>query len=312
MRPVAERSRSHVINHINAKKGAFGMIRKFIARQSRHFTPVLAVSALIVILSSALCPSGSLRAAEKRSLSGEVSGGLSGGEYSVKTVLTVPAGDTLSIGAGAVLYFEQLTGIDVRGVLSVSGALGLPVVMTSCGDTAGAAQAFDWNGVMTFGPDAAVFMRYAVIGNSVYGVNIGDTLSSVDLRDVTFKNNGYAPLVRGGEMVPVAADAPVNVAWNITDAPPPPTVKTAKSPRKVGAKFIVNVSALGVAAAGMTACYIGLSNTSVYYKHYVPEGNDGKLSEYYEDKIRKNMTVSALGAIAAGVGLSCIGVTLFF
>jgi len=32
------------------------------------------------------------------------------------------------------LYFEQLTGIDVRGVLSVSGALGLPVVMTSCND----------------------------------------------------------------------------------------------------------------------------------------------------------------------------------
>jgi hypothetical protein len=165
---------------------------------------------------------------------------------------------------------------------------------------------------MTFGPDAAVFMRYAVIGNSVYGVNIGDTLSSVDLRDVAFKNNGYAPLVRGGEMVPVAADAPVNAAWNITDAPPPPTVKTAKSPRKVGAKFIVNVSALGVAAAGMTACYIGLSNTSVYYKHYVPEGNGGKLSEYYGDKIRKNMTVSAVGAVAAGVGLSCIGVTLFF
>jgi hypothetical protein len=256
----------------------------------------------------------SLPAAEKRPLSGEVGGDLGIGEYSVKTVLTVPAGDTLRIGAGAALCFEQLTGIDVRGVLSVSGALGLPVVMTSCNDAAGAAQAFDWNGVMAFGPDAAVFMRYAVISNSVYGVNIGDTLSVADLRDVSFKNNGYAPLVRGGEIVPVAADAPVNVTWNIDTLPssPPPAVKPAKNRHKAEAKFIINVSAVSVAAAGMTACYIGLSNTSVYYKHYVPEGNASKLSGYYEGKIRKNMTVSAAGAVAAGVGLGCIGVTLFF
>jgi hypothetical protein len=287
------------------------MTRKIIIRYSRHShysNPLLAVLTLIVLSSAALF------AADRRPLSGVTVGGLDGGEYSVKEALTVPAGDTLRIGAGAVMYFEPLTGIDVRGVLSVQGALGLPVVMTSSSDTAGAAeppQAFDWNGVRTFGPDAALVMRHASVGNSVYGVNIGDSLSKVELRDVSFKNNGYAPVVRGGETVPVAADAPVSAAWNVDTLPLQP-VKPPKKARQTNIKFIANVSALTVAAAGLTTSYIGLSNTNVYQKHYAADDNTPDLSEYYREKIAKNITVSAVGAIAAGIGLSCLGLTLFF
>jgi len=281
------------------------MSRKIIIRHSNTFLTALA---FVTLLSAALF------AADKRPLSGAVVGGLDGGEYLVKEALTVPAGDTLRIGAGAVMYFEPLTGIDVRGVLSVQGALGLPVIMTSSNDTAGAAeppQAFDWNGVRTFGPDAALVMRHASVSNSVYGVNIGDSLSKAELREVVFKNNGYAPVVRGGETVPVAADAPVSAAWNVDTLPLKP-VKQVRKAHRVNAKFVVNVSALTTAAAGLTTCYIGLSNTNVYQKHYACDDNADNLSEYYQEKIAKNITVSAVGAIAAGIGLSCLGLTLFF
>jgi hypothetical protein len=154
-------------------------------------------------------------------------------------------------------------------------------------------------------------MRHASVGNSVYGVNIGDSLSKAELRDVAFKNNGYAPLVRGGEIVPVTADAPVSAAWNVDTLPLKP-VKPVRKARKVNAKFVVNVSALTTAAAGLTTCYIGLSNTNVYQKHYAADDNTPDLSEYYQEKIAKNITVSAVGAIAAGIGLSCLGLTLFF
>lgn len=283
------------------------MFRKFINGHFRQFNRVLAASALIAVLSS-----GSLFSGDRRPLEGLASGELGGGEYLVRDVLTVPAGDTFRVGAGAALYFEQLTGIDVLGVLSVCGEPGRPVVMTSADAGAGgaaAARAFDWNGVRALGPGAAVFMRHASVGNSVYGVNIGDTLSRVELREVVFSNNGYASLVRGGEIVPVAEEAAVNAEWN-ADAPPP--VKRAKVSRGAGAKFIVNASAMSVAAAGMTVCYIGLSNTNAYHRHYTSNANAAKLSEYYQGKISKNITVSAVGAIAAGVGLSCMGVTLFF
>jgi hypothetical protein len=276
------------------------------------------IAVLPVMLFCALTPGSGLFAGDKRPLEGVVTGGLDSGEYLVKSVLTVPVGDTLSVGAGAVLYFEQLTGIDVRGVLVVGGEVGAPVVMTSSNDTAGAveaAQAFDWNGVRAFGREAAVFMRHAVIGNSVYGVNMGDTLSRLELLDVIFRDNGYAPLVRGAEIVPVPADTAVSLAWNM-DAPQK-AGKRVRAARVGGGggrvKFIVNVSALGVAAVGMTVCYVGLSNTSVYNEHYVSDGGSaGRFAGYYEDKIRKNIAVSAVGAVAAGVGLGCVGVTLFF
>ncbi|MDR2693689.1 MAG: hypothetical protein LBB74_05690 [Chitinispirillales bacterium] len=288
------------------------MVRKIIirySRDSRNFNSLPAALALIVLSTAGLF------AAERLPLSGDVVGGLDVGEYLVKTVLTVPAGDTLRVGAGTVMYFEQLTGIDVRGVLTLQGALGLPVVMTSCGDTTGAAEApraFDWNGVRTFGADAALRMRHAVVGNSVYGVNIGDTLSSVELREVVFKNNGYASVVRAGEIVPIATDGPVSAAWNADTLSADKFVKPAKKKRKVNVKFIVNASALTVAAAGLTTCYVGLSNTDTYHRHSVSDGNASGLSEYYREKINKNITVSAVGAVAAGLGLGCMGVTLFF
>jgi len=299
------------------------MACKIISRFFNHFARFNPLSAAVLTLTAVLF-SADLFAADKRPLSGDVTGGLDGGEYLVKSVLSVPAGDTLRIGAGAVMYFGQLTGIDVRGVLTVAGAPGNPVVMTSANDTAGAsaaAQPFDWNGVMVFGPDAAVFMRDASISNSVYGVNAEDTLSKVELREVLFKNNGYASLVRASETVPVTPGAPVNIAWNtgaplpdkkVKKAKPVKADKTAKAERKVDIRFIADISALTVAVAGLTTCYIGLSNTNTYYKHYVPEGNTGRFSEYYENKIQKNITVSAVGAIAAGAGLSYVGLTLFF
>jgi len=292
------------------------MTRSFIVKSVKTVNFVNSIlTVLITTLLCALSPCSGLFAAERRPLSGVVGGGLSGGEYSVTSVLTVPEGDTLRVGEGAVMYFEPLTGIDVRGALYAYGTPGNPIVMTSSNDAAGSAeapQAFDWNGIRTFGPNAAVFMRHAVIGNGVYGVSIGDTLSKAELLEVVFKNNGYAPLVRGGEIVPVAADKPVNAAWNINVGTDAVAVKPVKKARKTDVKFIVNVSAAAVAAAGLTTCYIALSNTSVYYNHSVHDADADKFSEYYETKIRKNITVSAIGAVAAGIGLSCIGITLFF
>jgi len=292
------------------------------SRYYRRSAPIWAALALTVLL-TALSPSG-LFAAPKRTLDGIVVGGLDIGEYSVKAVLTVPVGDTLRIGAGAKLYFEPLTGIDVRGALLVDGALGLPVIMTSSTDTAGAAeapQAFDWNGVRSFGPGASVVIRHASVSNSVYGLQIWDTLSRAELQDVAFSNNGYASLMRNGEIVPVTVDKVVNMAWN-TDTPPvssakPVSYRSTKtkintnttSQHRINAKFIINVSALTVAAAGITTCYIGLSNTNTYNNHNTPNNNN---ADYYKEKIQKNTTASAIGAIATGVGLGCIGVTLFF
>jgi hypothetical protein len=188
--------------------------------------------------------------------------------------------------------------------------------LTSSNDAAGAAeaaQAFDWNGIRALGPAASLRIRHAAVSNSVYGVNILDTLTRAELVEVVFRNNGYAPLVRGGEIVPVAADEAVSVSWG-ADAPPPSAVgkPARRGGGRGGARFVFNVSAIGVAAAGMTACYIALWNTDTYYRHYLHDNNSSALTAYYEGKISKNITVSAIGAAVAGLGIGCLGVSLLF
>lgn len=283
----------------------------------RVIKPINCAAAVLALL---LCAAvfGRLFAGERRSLSGSLTGDLVGGEYLVKSVLVVPVGDTLRIAAGAALYFEQLTGIDVSGALSIGGTPEKPVVLTSSNDVAGAAEAahdFDWNGIRVIGPAASLSISHAFVGNSVYGLNIVDTLARAELVEVAFRNNGYASLVRGGEIIPVGEA--VSVSWGASSAPPErvsaaSAVKPAKAGRRVGAKFVFNAGAVTVAAAGMTACYIALWNTNTYYKHYLHDDNSSALMAYYEGKIRKNITVSAVGAAVAGVGIGCVGVSLFF
>ncbi|MDR0330646.1 MAG: hypothetical protein LBH93_02930 [Chitinispirillales bacterium] len=256
-------------------------------------------------------------AGEKRPLSGSASGALDVGEYLVKSTLTVQAGDTFSIRAGAVLYFDQLTGIDVAGELCVDGTPGERVVMASVNDTAGSsepAHGFDWNGVKTTGAEAVVRLRYVDIRNSVYGVNIRDTLAKAELAGVAFQNNGYASLVRGNDIMPIPAGEPFNALWNI-DTPAQARQDDrmpAKKQSRVNARFIFNASAVSVAVVGMTVYCVGLSNNNVYFRHYSQDDNSKRLSAYYENEIRGSINVSTVGAVMAGIGLGCMGVSLFF
>jgi hypothetical protein len=256
-------------------------------------------------------------AGEKQPISGSVNGGLSAGEYIVKSVIVVPEGESLNLQAGTTLYFEQLTGIDVRGELSADGTPDAPVVLTSVNDTAGSAepaQAFDWNGIKAEGPAASVSLRHARVSHSVYGVSFRDPKMKAELAGVVFQNNGYASVAVGERIVPVTAGEPFSERWNI-DAPEPgqPAKKPARNSGGASrARLIFNASALGAAAVGVTIYTVSLTNTNTYFKHYAQDGNSNRLSAYYEGKIRGSITMGAVGAVMAGVGLSCVGVSLFF
>jgi hypothetical protein len=268
-------------------------------------------------------------ARERRVLSGDIAGDLDAGEYIVKSALTVPAGERLSLSAGTTLYFEQLTGIDVNGELRADGERGAPVVLTSVSDTAGSiepAQPFDWNGVKAHGPASALRLRHARIGNSVYGVSVRSLSTRAEFVDVVFDNNGYASLARGEHVVSVTPGEPFSARWNVRDddapalpepelserEPVPASVKAVLGRREGRARTIIQASAASVAAAGLTISIVNLANLNTYYKHYSRDDNPQRLAEYYEKKIRGSINVGTLGAVITGVGLSYIGVTLLF
>ena len=286
------------------------MSRISVVSKSRASAVAARVSA-ILITAAAVAAAG-----EKQPLSGSVNGSLAAGEYIVKSVITVPEGESLDLRAGATLYFEQLTGIDVQGGLTVDGSPDAPVTLTSVNDTAGStepAQAFDWNGIKAEGPAASVSLRHARVSHSVYGVNFRDPAMKAELADVVFHNNGYASVVVGGQIVPVTAGEPFSERWNIDPPPPATTEKSAN--RWSGAtrvRLIFNASALGVTVVGMTIYTVNLAQTNTYFKYYSQNKNSTYLSSYYEGKIRGNITMGTVGAVMAGVGLSCVGVSLFF
>jgi len=286
------------------------MSRNSVVRTARVFAALTAI-----VTTAAISAVG-----EKQPLSGSVNGSLAAGEYLVKSIIVVPDGESLSLQAGTTLYFEQLTGIDVRGGLSADGSPDAPVILTSVNDTAGApepAQAFDWNGIKAEGAAASVSLRHARVSHSVYGVNLRDPAIRAELSGVVFQNNGYASVVVGEQIMPVTAGEPFSGEWN-TEAraqPEQPASKQKTARQGSGAsrvRLVFNASALGVAAVGVTIYGISLANTNTYFDHYAREGNSKRLSSYYEDKIRGSTTLGTVGAVIAGVGLGCVGVSLFF
>ncbi|MCL2218744.1 MAG: hypothetical protein FWC23_02365 [Chitinispirillia bacterium] len=273
--------------------------------------------AIAVIVAAVFVCAAPARAAERQRISGTVTGDLPAGEYVATSALTVPEGDSLNIHAGAVIYFEQLTGINVGGALSAAGTAAEPVVFTSVSDTAGSpnmAQEFDWNGVKTQSPAAALSLRHTRISHSVYGISVRDAEVRAVLDSVTFAYNGYASVVRSENIVPVRAGEPFSARWNIEDEPVVDAIPAKKPPcrHKTTVRLIINASALGVTAAGMTVYAVNLAHMNTYFRQYSGDDNSARLSLYYEDKIRGNIRMGAVGAAVAGVGLSCLAVTLFF
>jgi hypothetical protein len=272
---------------------------------------------IVVVLALILSSAASTRADGRQILSGGVSGVLPFGEYVVKSAITVRQGETFTLLAGTVLYFEQFTGIEVFGELSIDGTPAAPVVLTSVSDTGGAAQGFDWNGVDVGGPSAVIRMRHARVVNSVYGVKIREFSASAEFEQVIFRNNGYASLMRGGQEIPLAAGEPFSAEWNA--APKPQSAKAvgnggaknAKRPPKDKKRVAFGVAGTGVAAAGLTLCAVNLSQMHNNFKRYDREDGSHKAT-IYREKISLNTTMSGVGAAVVGVGLACVGITVFW
>jgi hypothetical protein len=273
---------------------------------------------IFVVIMAVLLPLSAVIAGERPVLSGDVSGDLPPGEYVVRSTVVVRKGEAFRVQAGATLYFEQLAGITVLGELSIDGELYDPVVLTSIdggdGDD-GAGPGFHWNGIEAEGPEAAVRMRQVRISNSVYGVNVKDFAARADLADVVFDNNGYASLVIGGQEVPVAAGEPISVLWEmgakVSAAGDMPATKSGKPRAEGQRRLALRGSALGVATVGAILCGVNVIRAHGDFKNYIGEDDPYKSSVRREDT-KRSMAMGGIGAAIAGVGLICVGLTVFF
>jgi len=159
----------------------------------RHLLPAVRVTAAAPLVLAALAASAGAQVALSGNVS-DVSSGplLSGVVYHAQNKLKVPAGETLTVQAGAIVKFK--TGLDwhinVDGTLDVNGTAADPVIFTSIlDDTAGGDTALD-------GPTAGAPGDWA-------GLIVGDSpLGTVDAEYLELRYGGYggwnAVYVSGG------------------------------------------------------------------------------------------------------------------
>ncbi len=105
----------------------------------------------------------------------------------------------VTIEAGAVILFQNFTGLHVRGKLIARGTEQSPVIFTSEYDkeynpsTTFIANPFDWNGIYIHSDGFGTYMENCRISYSVYGI-VSET-KFVRLDPVTFKENGKSDFV---------------------------------------------------------------------------------------------------------------------
>lgn len=134
--------------------------------------------------------------------------------------IEVPAGKTVTIGAGAVLLFKTFTGIHVLGKLSVEGTRDAPVIFTSENDrsvnraTSLFPNPYDWNGIYLHADAVGSSFAYCKVLYSVYGL-VSET-KFIKLDPVVLQFNGKSNLVMEGKELQVT-DKPYRYVLSTRD-----------------------------------------------------------------------------------------------
>ena len=140
-------------------------------------------------------------------LNGEQWGTYSDDEYKVTGDIIIPKGKTMIIEAGAIVRFDQFTGIIVRGTLKCNSKYSIRTLLTS--NTFQGSMESDtieinfsqWNGIEVEVGGAIHFESVNVV-NSVYGIKAHKQYSTIIMKNILFENNEQNFTI-GDIMVPI-------------------------------------------------------------------------------------------------------------
>jgi hypothetical protein len=132
--------------------------------------------------------------------------------YIVLGDIFVPPGSLVTVEAGAVLMFENFTGLHVQGTIYVKGEQEKPVIFTSKNDNQFnpdamvTAAPFDWNGIDIYETAIGSNFNHCILQFSVYGIR--SQTEHFKLSNFVFNNNGKANVTIKGERQNIESDIP--------------------------------------------------------------------------------------------------------
>ncbi len=145
-----------------------------------------------------------------------------GRKYIVITDIEVPVDKVVTIESGAIILFQNFTGLHVRGKLIVNGTEKSPVIFTSEFDktynpsTDFIANPFDWNGIYIHSDGFGSYFEHCIISYTVYGL-VSET-KYIRLDPVIFLENGKSNLTIEKEIKKdVVADSPYQYVLSTKD-----------------------------------------------------------------------------------------------
>jgi hypothetical protein len=258
-----------------------------------------------------------------RDLSGTVSGAYPAAGYTVSGDVVVPPGKTMSLDAGAVLRFENFSGITVRGSLICKGTPSRPVIFTSQNDDQNSGtgpEPFDWNGIKAAPGAGGVVLEHCVVTYSTFGVNIESAATPVTMVNVSFHHNGSASVTREKKMMPVIENIPVSYTWPETPAPKLKLKKKLLAEKKTrdaavtsGPSWRKPVRFAG-AAVGIAGAALWLTGhvRAEHYDGLIKPGLLISTAAQYKDSRDRWVIARNAGIGVFGVGAAAFAITFVF
>jgi hypothetical protein len=258
-------------------------------------------------------------------LSGEIQSAsldASGNPYFVEKDIVVPSGKKLTLKEGCVFLFNQFSGLNVNGNLSVEGSSQRPVIFSCVNDgdfnpkSAQLPNPFDWNGIIIAKESGSVHMQNFQLRYSVYGIKSQNT--SVTIQNGIFRQNGQFHFTLNDKIQYVQD----NISYSFNAATDSSSAGGGKNGQKGASptRNIIRYSCLGIGVVGLavgTVFAVQASNTlnkmnSWNLKSY-PNSTIGTQAYNDFDTDRKSQLKTAtIFYVLGGLGVAGFTATFFF
>jgi hypothetical protein len=241
-----------------------------------------------------------------------------GNPYIVEKDIVVPSGKQLLIKDGCVFLFNQFTGLNVSGDLSVEGSSQRPVIFTCVNDndfnpkSSQLPNPFDWNGIIVAKESGSVHLQNFQLRYSVYGIKAQNP--SMTIQNGLFRQNGQFHFTMNDKIQYVQD----NISYSFNATLDSGEVGIEKPSHKKASKTrnIIRYSCLGLGVVGVvagTVFAVQAYGTSYDYNHKVEKNlQDTKDKSALSTNFNKQIALTTVFYILGGLGLGGFTATFFF
>ncbi|HEX7510653.1 MAG TPA: hypothetical protein VF335_05095 [Chitinivibrionales bacterium] len=256
-------------------------------------------------------------------LSGNLKGVYRKDKYLITGSIFVQPGDSLIVEAGSELWFQPMTGIQVKGVFIINGTKENAVVCGSSKNASNASQnaaLYNWGGIRVMDTNAVLKLSYTLLCDAGTAINVQCQARKIEFDHVVFHKNGFLNIMRQGKPLGLMDDAQyLYVGTGREMQFPEDSIQTARnndgtigrSTSTVHLSIPIRLTFSFMALAGAGLWLNGNVNAQKYDNDYHKQKSTvGAMS--MRQKRDEMVSVENLGMALCGIGAGLFSITFLF